>query len=139
MNELPDFSRYEALAGTILNQEQFAGELGTTLKGVRSALQDQRIVGFKVGSPRVLHIPQRFLIEAHRSNPADVKPAEDDGKLVILPSLQGTIIMLKDMSLSDWEILTWLFTENSYLSDTPINLLHAGNRSAVRRAAHDLL
>ena len=134
-----DEQTYATLAGPILDQEEFAAALGTTVKGVRSALSDQRIVGVKVGTPKVLHIPEAFLIEAHRANPADLKPEVDAGKRVILPSIQGTIIMLRDMGLNDHEIVIWLFTEHEELGDTPVAMLRSGNRSAVRRAAQSLL
>ena len=129
----------EALVSEWLTQPDFAQRLGTDPKSVRSALRDQRIIGIKRGTPKVLCIPAEFLVPAHMANPADVKDDDGSGKLIILPSLRGTLIQLGDMRMSDEEILTWIFTPEESLGKRPIDALHEGNKSAVRRAAQQLL
>lgn len=122
-----------------LTVPDFAERLGTVPKSVRSALHDQRIVGAQLGPDKILHIPADFLIGAHLSNPADVRHDLNTGKLVILPSLQGTIILLADMGLGTEEILHWLFTPEAMIGARPIDALREGNRSIVRRTAAALL
>lgn len=129
----------DQLIDTWLTVPDFADRLGTVPKSVRSALQDQRIVGAARGSERILYIPADFLIGAHLANPADIRHDLDTGKEIILPSLRGTIILLEDMGLSVTEILTWLFTPEDMIGKRPIDALREGNRSIVRRAAATLL
>ena len=128
----------EGLVSEWLTQPDFADRLGTSPKSVRSALADERIVGVKRGNPKVLGIPAEFLIPSHMANPADIQHDDGSGKLVILPSLRGTIITLRDSQLSDAEILVWLFSQNDYLGQRPIDALHQGNKSSVRRAAQQV-
>lgn len=117
----------------------FADRLGTTPKAVRSALADDRIVGVKQGQPKVLKIPALFLVPYYMANPADVREDDGSGKLIIMPSLRGTIIALRDARLTEDEIMDWLLTEEESLGDSPVNVLIAGNKSAVRRATQALL
>ncbi|WP_435300233.1 Rv2175c family DNA-binding protein [Timonella sp. A28] len=131
--------RLETLVDEWLTQPEFAERLGTEVKSVRSALADQRILGVKRGQPKVLCVPAAFLIPAHLANPADAQKDDGSGKLIILPSLRGTIIQLKDMQLSDAEVLHWLFSVEESLGERPLDALLVGNRSAVRRAAQHLL
>ncbi len=128
----------EELVGEWLTQPEFAVRLGTDPKAVRSALRDQRIIGIKRGTPKVLCIPAEFLVPAHMANPADVKEDDGSGKLIILPSLRGTVVQLSDMQMSEEEILTWIFTQEESLGMRPIDALRSGNKSAVRRAAQQL-
>lgn len=129
----------EELVSNWLTGPDFAEKLGTTPKAVRSALADDRVVGTKLGQPKVLMIPEAFLVPHYMANPADKKPDDGSGKMIIMPALRGTIITLKDMGLSDDEILTWLFSVEYSLGERPIDALFAGNKSAVRRATQSLL
>lgn len=129
----------DALVSDWLTGPDFAAKLGTSPKAVRSALADDRVVGVKRGQPKVLMIPAAFLVPHFMANPADQKPDDGSGKLIIMPSLRGTIITLKDMGLEDSEILTWLFTTEDSLGERPIDTLAVGNKSAVRRATQSML
>ena len=122
-----------------LTVPDLAERLGTVAKSVRSAIADRRVVGVKRGPDKIFQIPAAFLIGAHRANPADVRPELDTGKEIIMPSLQGTITLLSDMGLDDAEILAWIFTVQDLIGERPIDALHTGNRSIVRRAAATLL
>lgn len=137
--QVEDLAKIEALSSKWLTQPDFADRLGTTPKSVRSALADHRIVGVKLGQPKVLMIPEEFLIAAHLANPADAKQDDGSGKLIILPSLRGTIIALQDAGFNDDRIVEWLLTIEESLDERPIDTLHAGNKSAVRRATQQLL
>lgn len=137
--DTPDTSHIDALVGEWLTVPAVAELLGTAVTSVRSALGDRRIVGMKRGDRRIFSVPARFLVPRHLSNPANVKPVtvQEGGteQVIILPSLQGTIIMLSDSGLTDVEILEWLFSEEAMLAQTPVDALLAGRKSAVRRAA----
>lgn len=132
-------SNIEALVTQWLTGPDFAEQLGTTPKAVRSALADDRVVGVKLGHPKVLMIPADFLIPHYLANPADKKADDGSGKLIIMPSLRGTIIALRDMGFDDEAVVQWLFTVEDSLAQRPIDALSEGNKSAVRRATQGLL
>jgi hypothetical protein len=137
--DAPDTAHIEALVDEWLSVPVVAERLGTAVTSVRSALSDRRIVGMKRGDRRIFSVPASFLVPKHLSNPANVKPVTvpegGQEQIIILPALQGTIIMLSDSGLTDPEIIEWLFTEDAMLAQTPIAALLAGRKSAVRRAA----
>lgn len=122
----------------MLSVPEFAERLGTSIANVRGAVRERRVVGVGGRGGTGVAIPEAFLVPAHLANGADPRPEPRDGsrKEVILPSLRGTIIVLGDEGLDDTEILQWLFTANDALEgDIPLDVLKAGNKSAVRRAA----
>ncbi|WP_245862082.1 Rv2175c family DNA-binding protein [Sanguibacter antarcticus] len=137
--DTPDTTQIDALVGDWLSVPAVAELLGTAVTSVRSALSDRRIIGMKRGERRIFSVPACFLVPKHLSNPANVKPvAVQEGaqeQIIILPALQGTIIMLSDSALTDTEIIEWLFSEEAMLGQTPVAALLAGRKSAVRRAA----
>lgn len=138
--QLPNIeARLDSLIDAWLTGPDFAEQLGTTPKAVRSALADDRVVGVKRGQPKVTMIPAAFLVPYFMANPADKKPDDGTGKLIILPSLRGTVIALRDVQFSDDQILEWLFSIEDELGERPIDALLAGNKSAVRRATQALL
>ena len=131
--------KYPGLVSSWLPIFNFAERIGTKIPTIRGAIERGRLLGVCEGQSNVWLIPEKFIIPAHMSNPADVgEPIiNEEGKLkeVILPSLHGCVTQLRDQKLSDEEILVWLFTKLEYLAQSPIELLIEGNRSAVRRAA----
>jgi Rv2175c C-terminal domain of unknown function len=135
-------ARIDTLVGAWLSLPIVAERLGTVVSSVRNALGDRRIVGMRRGERKVFAIPEAFLIPAHMSNPADVKEPvhteSGEDKIIILPSLKGTIILLGDLGLSDREIVDWLFSVEDVLGETPMAALLTGRKSAVRRAAQSL-
>ena len=112
------------------------------MSSVRNALSDRRIVGMRRGERNVFAIPAAFLVPSHLSNPADVKKvrltADGVEKIIIMPALKGTVILLGDLGLTDEEIVAWLFTEDAMLGETPMEALRTGRKSAVRRAGQAL-
>jgi len=124
-----------------LTVPEVAELLGTAASNVRGALSSRRIVGVRPDGQHGVRVPAAFLVPAHLANAADPGPAPEPGqeKVVILPSLQGTITLLGDMGFSDEEILGWLFTLDDSLGETPLAALRAGRKSAVRRAAQLLV
>lgn len=131
--------RVDSLVDEWLTAPDFAEKLGTTPKAVRSALADDRVVGIKRGLPKVTMIPSVFLVPYYMANPADQKADDGSGKLIILPSLRGTVFALRDIQFTDVEILEWLFSVEDSLGERPIDTLLAGNKSAVRRATQALM
>lgn len=132
-------NKLDSLIDNWLTQPDYAERLGTVVKSVRSALHDKRIIGARRGPDSIFYIPADFLIGAHMANPADIRHDLNTGKEIIMPSLQGTVILLSDMGLDEIEILEWLFTEEAMIGERPIDALRKGNRSIVRRAAAALL
>jgi hypothetical protein len=49
------------------------------------------------------------------------------------------VIALRDAQLDDAQIIEWLFSVEDSLGERPIDVLKAGNKSAVRRATQSLL
>lgn len=135
-------ARIDALVGEWLSLPVVAEKLGTSISSVRNALSERRIVGMRRGERKVFAIPAAFLVPSHLSNPADVKQvrltADGSEKVIILPSLKGTVILLGDLGLTDEEIVSWLFSDDAMLGETPMAALRAGRKSAVRRAGQAL-
>lgn len=55
-----------------------------------------------------------------------------------LESLKGTLVVLGDAGFSDEEAITWLFTEDDTLPGRPIDALHEGRKTEIRRRASAL-
>ena len=55
-----------------------------------------------------------------------------------LTALRGTILVLLDAGFRIEEAVSWMFMENDELNETPVAALHAGRKSAVRRATQGL-
>lgn len=54
------------------------------------------------------------------------------------PALRGTIIVLKDLGLSNDEIIDWMLAYEESMGRAPIESLLAGHKSEVRRIARTL-
>lgn len=111
-----------------------ADRLGTDVGKVRRSLQERRLVAARVGERQVLSVPARFL-------------APSDEGWEVVPSLQGTLILLADAGFSDAEAIEWLFTPDESLRSlgtadprpsTPIEALAAGHKTEIRRRAQAL-
>ena len=55
-----------------------------------------------------------------------------------LRALRGTLLALHDAGFNDDEAVAWLLNVNDELGERPVALLHAGRKSAVRRATQSL-
>lgn len=101
---------------------------------VRRLLKEGRLAGVRRGDPPVLSIPAEFLVDIDAANPsADERDA--GGRATVLASLFGTLTVLADARFSYGEAISWLFTPDPALPGRPIDLLRAGNKTAVRRLA----
>lgn len=121
-----------------LTLPDLAERLGIDVGKVRRLVQDREVVGVRRGERNVLSVPARFLVPAHLANPANALPVEEGGEVerdVVLASLRGTISVLTDARFTDEEIVEWLFTPDDSLGQAPIDALHEGRKSAVRRLA----
>lgn len=56
----------------------------------------------------------------------------------VLDSLKGTLTVLKDSGFDDEETIRWLYTEDESLPGRPIDALHAGKKTEIRRRAQAL-
>ena len=125
-------SELDALVGEWLPLPDVADLLGTDVGKVRRLVQERRLVAARHGERRILSVPARFL-----------QPTSDGGHEVI-PSLQGTLVLLADAGFSDEEAIGWLFTPDATLESlgtgpvrprTPIDALAEGHKTEVRRRA----
>lgn len=56
----------------------------------------------------------------------------------VLDSLKGTLTVLQDAGFTDEEAIAWLFTEDESLPGRPIDALHGGRKTEIRRRAQAL-
>ena len=102
-----------------------AEALGVAQRDVRNMLADQRLVAIRRGEARALSISSLAFVE-------------DQGRVVVLPSLRGTLTSLSDAGYDDEESWRWLTAANEELGERPIDALRAGRVHVVRRIAATL-
>ncbi|MBD8077579.1 DNA-binding protein [Cellulosimicrobium arenosum] len=124
--------------GEWLSLPDVAQALGTDVTRARSIVQDRRIVGVRRGERPTFQVPARFLVPFHLIDPSHARRPDDDGRLGVLASLQGTIVLLADAGFDDAAIIEWLFTPDAELGESPLDALIAGRKSHVRRVAQTL-
>ncbi len=118
----------DALVDSWLTLPDVAERVGLDVGKVRRLLQERKLVGVRRGEPRVLSVPERFLVRGQQDQAAT-------GEWAALPWLQGTLTVLADAGFSDEEAIVWLFTPDDSLPGTPIDALRAGQKTEVRRRA----
>lgn len=112
----------DALVGSWLTLPEVAERLGTDVSKVRRMLQEGQLLAVRRGDGNVLSVPERLL--------------GPDGLLVHLP---GTVTVLTDSGLTGDEAVRWLFTpDDSIAGGSPIEALHTGHKTEVRRRAQAL-
>lgn len=87
---------------------------------VRRLLEDNVLAASRVDG--VLKVPADFI---HDGEP--------------LQSLQGTIVLLRDVGFDGDELVQWLITDEESLRVSPVDALKAGRKAEVRRIAQALL
>lgn len=102
-----------------LTLPELVERLGVPLGRVRRLLDERYLVGSRRGGP--LAVPEVFL-----SGDAP------------LSSLRGTVIVLQDAGFSDDELIDWLLAPEDSIGAAPIQALHEGRKSEVRRVARTL-
>lgn len=90
--------------------------LGEPLGRVKRLLDEQHLIGSRRSG--VFAVPSVFIVGDHP-----------------LPSLRGTIIVLKDGGFTDDEAIDWLLNCEDSIGVPPIQALRAGRKSEVRRVA----
>lgn len=122
----------DALVGDWLTLPDVADALGTDVGRVRRLLQEQRFVAVRRGERSVLSVPAAFL------------QATADGGSQLVPSLQGTLVLLADAGFDAVAAVRWLFTPDPSLESlgtgttrprTPIHALAVGHKTEIRRRA----
>jgi len=127
------------LVGEWLTLPDVAEALGTDVGKVRRIVQERRVVGVKRGERTTFQIPARFLVPLHLVDPANAGRPDESGRVGVLSSLQGTIVVLTDAGFDDAEILEWLFSPNDELGQAPFDTLLSGHKARVRRVAQSEL
>lgn len=94
------------------------------------------IIGEPLGRIRRL-LDENQLLASRRDGTVKVPAVflKDDRPL---PSLRGTVIVLHDAGFSDDEAIDWLLELEDTIGLSPIEALHAGRKSEVRRVARTL-
>ena len=122
----------DGLVGQWLPLPDVADRLGLDVGKVRRLLQEGRFIAVRRGERMILSVPEKFLVE------------RADGAWEVVPSLQGTLVLLGDAGLSDEEAIRWLFTPDPSLESlgngpvpvrTPVEALAAGHKTEIRRRA----
>lgn len=121
--ETDDMSDVENLVGQWLSVPEVAEAIGLRQRQVRKMITDGDLLAYRVGPNLAVGVPAVFV---------------RDGE--ILPSLPGTVTVLRDARLGDDEALEWLFTpdETLPLPGGPIQMLLAGRKAEVRKRASEL-
>lgn len=125
----PHAATADALVDSWLTLPDVAERVGLDVGKIRRLVQERKLIGIRRGQPRVLSVPEKFLVEGRQDHP------EADGEWSALASLQGTLTVLTDAGFSDAEAITWLFTPDETLPGTPIDALRAGHKTEIRRRA----
>jgi len=92
---------------------------GEPLGRVRRMLDERQLVGSRRDG--TFKVPAAFLAGDHP-----------------LSSLRGTVIVLQDAGFGDDELIDWLLAPEESIGAAPIEALHAGRKSEVRRVAATL-
>ena len=110
----------EALVGEWLTVPDIAERLGLPLSTVRRLIEDRELLSHRIGERRVVAVPAGFL--------TDEGPHH---------ALKGTFTVLADGGMTDIEIIRWLHTPDETLPvpGTPLNAIHAGFKTEMRRRA----
>ena len=146
---MTDTSALDSLVDEWLTVPDVAYRLRLDAGKVRRLIQEGRLVGVRRGAPAVVSIPAAFLVPEYLANPANStlrQPSAalgEDGtpapRWAVLASLLGTFTLLRDAGFDDAEAIQWLFSPEESLSETPIEALRSGRKTAVRRIAQTLL
>lgn len=113
----------ETLVGEWLSVPEVAEAIGLRHRQVRKMITDGDLLAHRVGPNLAVGVPAAFV---------------RDGE--ILPSLPGTVTVLRDARLDDDEALEWLFTPDDTLPlpGPPIAMLLAGRKAEVRKRASEM-
>ncbi len=111
----------EALVDEWLTLPDVAERLDVIVTRVHKLIKEKHLIDVRRGENNVRYVPAAFLT--------------DTG---VLKPLRGTITVLADAGFDDVQIIRWLFTEDDSLPGRPIDALHAGRKTEIRRRAQAL-
>lgn len=111
-------SDLETLVEHWLALPDVAERLDVIVTRVHNMIKDRHLLDVRLGESNTRYVPEAFLTEAG-----------------VLKSLRGTIMVLEDAGFDEAEIVRWLFTEDESLPGRPIDALHAGRKTEIRRRA----
>ncbi len=103
----------------LLTIPDLVDRFGLTPGKIHRLIEDRHLAAIRVDG--VLQVPSEFIQDDHP-----------------LPPLRGTLLALMDAGFSSDEATAWLLAENDELGERPVDALHAGRKSAVRRATQGL-
>ncbi|MDO5618464.1 Rv2175c family DNA-binding protein [Kocuria sp.] len=86
---------------------------------VHSLVDDGAVLAFRDPADGVRRIPADFTTQ-------DGRPLE---------ALHGTVSVLRDAGFTDLEAAIWLLSQDDSLPGRPIDFLHAGRKTEIRRRA----
>lgn len=115
------FAELDALVGEWTTFPAVAESTGAIVTRVHSMAEDGTLVAFRDPGDGVRRIPAAFVVDGHP-----------------LDSLRGTMLVLRDNGYTDLESVLWLFTPDESLPGRPIDLLHQGQKTEIRRRAQTL-
>lgn len=106
---------------------EVAEVLGVRDRDVRTLLREGKLLALRRGAHGAVSIPAETVLGAeHPDGPAP------------LPSLRGTLTVLKDARYTDDEAFEWLYSHHEELGQTPISALLDHRVHVVRRLAQTL-
>ncbi|ALE05461.1 transcriptional regulator [Arthrobacter sp. ERGS1:01] len=111
-------SKVENVVSEWLPLPDVAEKLDISITRVHALVKDGSLLAARVGERKIRAVPAEFFIEDH-----------------IVDSLRGTITVLHDAGFDDEEAITWLFTADESLPGRPIDALHEGRKTEIRRRA----
>ncbi|AJT42831.1 Rv2175c family DNA-binding protein [Psychromicrobium lacuslunae] len=88
---------------------------------VHSLISDRSLLALRIGDRKIRAVPAEFFSEHE-----------------VLDSLKGTLVVLADAGFDDEEAISWLFTPDDSLPGRPIDALHSGRKTEIRRRAQAL-
>lgn len=112
------FDELAALVETWITIPDVAEAMEVIVTRVHSWVDEGAVLAFRDPSDGVRRIPAVLTA---------------DGRL--LDPLHGTVSVLRDSGFTDLEAAIWLLTPDDSLPGRPIDLLHAGRKTEVRRRA----
>ena len=109
-----------------LSVPEFADQLGLTASQVRELVREGGLAAQRRTDRNTVQIPAGFIVDGE-SGPE------------IIPTLRGTLTLLRDAGFDDDAALEWLMTDEPALGMSPLAALRQGQRAHVRRLAQALL
>lgn len=109
-----------------LTVPDFADRLGVTASQVRELLREGALASTRRGERNTVQLPAAFIVDGENGPE-------------VLPTLKGTLTLLRDAGFGDDVALEWLLEESDELGTTPLEALRSGQRAHVRRLAQALL